>query len=52
MKPLVFGGLTASKDVDSRKKEACKQGERRELTGSLVGCYYFLAAAKKSLAGR
>jgi hypothetical protein len=35
-----------------REKGACKLGERRELTGSLLGGYKFLAAAKRSFGGR
>ena len=44
--------LVGRKMPDDWEKGACKQGERRGLTGSLLGCYKFLAGAKRYFSGR
>jgi sarcosine oxidase delta subunit len=39
-------------DVDDREKDASKLGERWEHQGSLLGCFHFLAAAKRYCSDR
>lgn len=44
--------LCQSQDTDEWEKGACKLGLSWVLTGSLLGCFHFLAAAKKYFGDR
>jgi hypothetical protein len=44
--------LCQSQDTDEWEKGACKLGLSWVLTGSLLGCFHFLAAAKKYFSDR